>query len=118
MSVEALHECSLKVTCFSPEPYVLSYTGMTVGQARRNLSQALKGVDPAAVEKETVAGLERARAEFAFHTADCAPSCFFDTAKGHGEYVCNCGEAFASREDWERHVVVAVIDAANEGGER
>lgn len=88
------------------------------GQARRNLSQALKGVDPAAVEKETVAGLERARAEFAFHTADCAPSCFFDTAKGHGEYVCNCGEAFASREDWERHVVVAVIDAANEGGER
>ena len=30
----------------------------------------------------------------------------------------NCGEAFASREDWERHVVVAVIDAANEGGER
>ena len=39
MSVEALHECSLKVTCFSPEPYVLSYTGMTAGQARRNLSQ-------------------------------------------------------------------------------
>lgn len=31
MSVEALHECSLKVTCFSPEPYVLSYTGMTAG---------------------------------------------------------------------------------------
>lgn len=83
MSVEALHECSLKVTCFSPEPYVLSYTGMTAGQARHNLRQALKGADPAAVEKETVEGLERARAEFAFHTADCAPC----------EYVCNCGEA-------------------------
>ncbi len=82
MSVEALHECSLKVTCFSPEPYVLSYTGMTAGQARRNLSQALKGVDPAAVEKETVAGLERARAEFAFHTALRASCFFFDTAKG------------------------------------
>ena len=118
MSVEALHECSLKVTCFSPEPYVLSYTGMTAGQARRNLSQALKGVDPAAVEKETVAGLERARAEFAFHTADCAPSCFSTRPRDTASTCANCGEAFASREDWERHVVVAVIDAANEGGER
>lgn len=118
MSVEALHECSLTVTCFSPEPFRLSYTGMTAGQARHNLVQALEGIDPDTIGKETVAGLERARAEFAFHTADCAPSCFFDTAKGHGEYVCNCGEAFASREDWERHVVAAVIVAAGEGGER
>lgn len=93
---------------FSPEPYVLSYTGMTAGQARHNLRQALKGADPAAVEKETVEGLERARAEFAFHTADCAPC----------EYVCNCGEAFASRGGWERHVVAAVINAASEGGEQ
>lgn len=118
MSVEALHECSLTVTCFSPEPFRLSYTGMTARQARQNLAQALEGINPDTIEKNTVAGLERARAEFAFHTADCAPSCFFDTARRHGEYVCNCGEAFASREDWERHVVAAVIDAASKGEER
>ena len=42
MSVEALHECSLKVTCFSPEPYVLSYTGMTgtvINAAKRHLAE-------------------------------------------------------------------------------
>lgn len=41
MSVEALHECSLKVTCFSPEPYVLSYTGMTAVHAQRHVVAAV-----------------------------------------------------------------------------